>query len=119
MTEKIKGIPNSLVPKKLSVTRWSACSVSCKALFLGFSGFKDSLQVIVDDTLQLNSTRVHAKAIQKWFGELKIGILLTSWHDILTEFATVSKSLQKVDINISLVARLHDSLIKCIGTLRK
>ncbi|CAG9840729.1 unnamed protein product [Diabrotica balteata] len=119
MIRELSNVSNARVPKKLSVTRWSARADSCKAITLGFSAFKNALILIANDVTQPNKSRAEANGLKSRFEELEMGILLQLWTDILTEFDKVSKSLQARDVDVSLAVNLYTSLVGFIAQQRE
>ncbi|GLV38526.1 hypothetical protein CBL_05118 [Carabus blaptoides fortunei] len=66
---------NSLLPKTLSSTRWSARSDSCKALRNSYANYISALTVIANDASQTKSTQLEAMKLVNKMKKLEIGIM--------------------------------------------
>lgn len=104
--------------KRLSETRWSAREDACVSLNKNWSSIENALVKIGSDEREKPTVRCEANGILKKFKSLEISFLSIFWGEILHRFNIVSKKLQKVNIDLSVVVDLYQSLINFVSDIR-
>jgi hypothetical protein len=108
--------PHLKVVKHLSNTRWSVHVDAVTTLNDGYEEMKKkSLDVLLHDINQLSETHLTVQSSRKKMDELETTFLTVFWNDILICINSVSKVLQKQNMNLS-VAVLYDHQILEIKT---
>jgi len=104
--------------KRLSDTRWSARDDACYSLNKNWSSIENALIKIGENEKEKPAIRCEANGILKILRSLETSFLSIFWGDILHRFNTVSKKLQSVNIDLSVVVELYQSLINYVGDIR-
>ncbi|XP_060852987.1 zinc finger MYM-type protein 1-like isoform X2 [Rhopalosiphum padi] len=104
--------------KRLSDTRWSARDDACYSLNKNWSSIENALIKIGENEKEKPAIRCEANGILKILKSLETFFLSIFWGDILHRFNTVSKKLQSVNIDLSVVVELYQSLINYVGDIR-
>jgi hypothetical protein len=89
------------VAKRLSKTRWSAHADAVTALNKGFKKIKNSLDALLNDINQSSKTRLFAQSLRNK--------IIDFFNDILIRTNSVSKVLQKQNMNLSVDVKLIKS----------
>jgi len=110
--------PHGLVVKTLSDTRWSARADATRAVSSHYQEIVKVLGDICIDAKQTSDTRLQADGLIKQMEQLETALMTVIWHTILERFNTTSLSLQKVEIDLLSVVKLHDSLITFLLQMR-
>ena len=97
--------------KKLCTTRWSYCDDACTALYNGLPQIKKALEELIEDHLQKPIIQLEANSILKKLCSLDTVFKTMMWAPILKLFNITSKTLQTVNIDLSTVITLYDSLV--------
>jgi len=106
------------VVKRLSDTRWSAHADSVNALCEGYTEIQGALDTLASDTNQTQDTKLEALSLSKKMDKLEFVILTLFWNRILSRYNEVSKTVQKQDVNLSVVISLLQSLKQFTTELR-
>lgn len=104
--------------KNLSETRWSARDDACKSLNKNYDSIVKVLTNISSDLTEKSLARSEAKGILSTINRLEITFMIIFWGNILDRFNSTSKKLQSVEIDLSIVVELYESLINYITELR-
>lgn len=104
--------------KGLSQTRWSARSDACEALRKSWKQIFTALTKLSDDVQQKPVTRHIAAGLLREMSKLETCIMVEFWGRILKRMNAVNKELQSVDIDVSRVVDLYDSLIEFVAETR-
>ncbi|KAL5246211.1 hypothetical protein ACI65C_013619 [Semiaphis heraclei] len=110
-TESVHQIPNAQLLKNLCPTRWSSRHSVCKSIKNGYVGILAALEIIYNDLNQRNAVKHEAKSIYNKIKSLDFVFLLVVWTPLLERFDKTSKSLQLINIDLSCVVSLYDSLV--------
>ncbi|KAL4090352.1 hypothetical protein QTP88_025209 [Uroleucon formosanum] len=105
-----KNIPNSMFVNNLCPTRWSSRLSVCKSLKIGFKGVLNSLKSIALNLDQKAAIRHEAESMHKKIDTLKFSFMIPLWTPILERFDATSKNVQSVNIDLSCVVKLYQSL---------
>ena len=95
----------------MSDTRWSA-------LCEGYAEIQGALDTLARDTNQTQDTKLEALSLSKKMDKLEFVILTLFWNRILSRYNEVSKTVQKQDVNLSVVISLLQSLKQFTTKLR-
>jgi len=112
-----KGSTSSTL-KNLSSTRWSARDDACKTLKNQWTSVLDALNSIEMDSSQKSITRTEARGIISNLERLETAFMTQFWGFILERLNSTNKKLQEVNIDLSSVIELYDSLITLCETNR-
>jgi hypothetical protein len=94
------------VVKHLSKTCWSAHADAVTALNDGYEDIKKSLDALLNDINLSSETHLIAQSLRKKMDELEITFLTVFWSDKLIHINSVSKVLQKQNMNLSVAVKL-------------
>ncbi|XP_060845960.1 zinc finger MYM-type protein 1-like [Rhopalosiphum padi] len=114
----LKNIPNSMFVKNLCPTRWSSRYSVCKSLKIGFEAVLSSLKTIALNIDQKTSVRHEAESLYKKIETLEFSFMIALWTPILERFDATSKNLQRINIDLSYVVKLYESLEMYVQDLR-
>ena len=95
---------------KLSDTRWSARHDAIKAIIKSEGAIKDALEELASDEEQTPTTRHEASSISEKTDSLEFAFMVLFWHDLLDRIHKTNPSSQKIDISLSCVVDLINSL---------
>lgn len=118
LENEINSIPNATMLKNLCPTRWSSRYFVCKSIKNGYNGIVVALKNISEDVSQRPATRYEALALFKKIKNLEFTFMLVLWTPVLERFNMTSKSVQSVNIDLSSVVKLYESLKLYICELR-
>lgn len=104
--------------KKLSGTRWSARDDACQSLNRDWNEVIEALTVISNDENEKPKTRCEASGYLQQIQRLETAILSILWGDLLSRFNLTSKKLQSTYVDLSTVAKLYESLIEYVNSIR-
>lgn len=104
--------------KRLLDTRWSARDDACYSLNKNQSSIENALIQIGENENEKPVIRCEANGILKILNSLETSFLSIFWGDILHRFNIFSKKLQSVNIDLSVVVELYQSLINYISDIR-
>lgn len=104
--------------KNLCPTRWSSRYIVCKSLKIWFKGVLSSLKNIHLSLDQKTGERHEADSISKKIATLEFLFMITLWTSILERFDATIKSLQRINIDLSCVVKLYESLEMYVCDLR-
>lgn len=104
--------------KSLSATRWSARDDACRALMNDWEQVFEALHTIAEDPTQKPITRSEAQGLINSLDTLETAFMTVFWGFILERLNKSNKILQSVDIDLSSVVGIYDSLIQLIASLR-
>jgi len=104
--------------KGLSVTRWSARNDAYQSLNKNWIAVTNALQELVDSDSEKPLTRSEASGLLRNMNKLGTAFMTWLWCDILQTFNNVSKKLQSIQIDLTSVVELYNTLIEYIKTLR-
>ena len=107
-----------LVVKKLSDTRWSARHDAIKAIIKSEGAIKDALEELASDEEQTPTTRHEAGSISEKIDSLEFAFMVLFWYDLLDRIHKTNLSLQTIDISLSCVVDLINSLQSFVSDLR-
>ncbi|KAL4085003.1 hypothetical protein QTP88_027852 [Uroleucon formosanum] len=110
LSKELDKISNAQLLKNLCPTRWSSRHSVCKSIKKGYVGVLAALEMLYNDSNQRNSVKHEAKSIYNKIKSLDFVFLLVVWMPILERFDKTSKSLQLINIDLSCVVSLYDSL---------
>jgi Domain of unknown function (DUF4371)/hAT family C-terminal dimerisation region len=110
--------PHCKVVKRLSDTRWSAHADAVHALCEGYTQIQVALDTLANDTNQTEDTILEARSLSSKMDKLEFVILILFWNHILVRYNEVSKTLQKKDVDLSVVISLLQSLQLFTAELR-
>lgn len=96
--------------KILSETRWSARDDACLSLKKNWVNVKKALIELQKDETQKAVTRVESKGLLRQLGRRETAFMVIFWSDVLHTFNKTSKLLQSVQIDLSTVVELYNSL---------
>lgn len=109
----------SLALKTLSHPRWSATHDACYTLEKNWNEILSALEKLSnDDSEQKNNTKIEAKGLIKKIDRMETAVITKIWAFLLERINKVSKMLQNVDIDLSVVVELFDSLIDMVTNFR-
>lgn len=111
LSKELDQIPNAQLLKNLCPTRWSSRHSVCKSIKNGYVGILAALEIIYNDLNQRNAVKHEAKSIYNKIKSLDFVFLLVVWTPLLERFDKTSKSLQLINIDLSCVVSLYDSLV--------
>src|SRR5215469_16775289 len=104
--------------KKLSGTRWSARDDACQSLSRDWNEVIEALTVISNDVNEKPKTRCEASGYLQQIQRLETAILSILWGDLLSRFNLTSQKLQSTYVDLSTVAKLYESLIEYVTSIR-
>jgi len=104
--------------KSLSTTRWSAREDACHSLKKNWSSIKQVLEELINDDYEKPFVRSEARGLIRQMNKLETAYMTVFWSDILHTFNKTSLLLQSVNIDISTVVSLYNSLIEYVQQLR-
>ena len=104
--------------KKLSDTRWSERYDAIKAIIKREGAIKDGLEELASDEEQTPTTRHEAGSISEKIDSLEFAFMVLFSYDLLERIHKTNLSLQKIDISLSCVVDLLNSLQSFISDLR-
>lgn len=110
--------PNQKVLKSLSQTRWSARSDAINALYDGHSNILMSLDALSKDDSLLNEARLDALSLHDKLLKFDNIFFLIVWKSILTQVNLINLTVQKVEVDLSIVVSLLNSLEKYLQAMR-
>lgn len=110
--------PGNVTVKRLSDTRWAARYEACLSLSRNWNEILKALNIFIDNPTENSKTKCECKGLLKKMNSLEMGILVSVWNDILERFNIISKILQNVHIDLTIVITLYKSLINYIMDLR-
>lgn len=102
--------PQCKVVKRLSDTRWSAHADSVNALCEGYTQIQSALDTLAKDSNQTEDTKLEALSLSTKMDKLEFVILTLFWNCVLNRYNDVSKTVQKQDVDLSVVISLLQSL---------
>jgi len=82
-----------------------------------WSSIENALIKIGENEKEKPAIRCEANSILKKLKSLETSFLSIFWGDILHRFNTVSKKLQSVNIDLSVVVELYQSLTNYVGDI--
>ncbi|XP_060845774.1 uncharacterized protein LOC132925391 [Rhopalosiphum padi] len=83
-----------------------------------WSSIKQVLEELINDDYEKPFVRSEARGLIRQMNKLETAYMTVFWSDILHTFNKTSLLLQSVDIDISTVVSLYNSLIEYVQTLR-
>lgn len=98
--------------------RWSSRYIVCQSLKIGFKGVLRSLKTIHLSLDQKIGVRHEGEVIYKKIDELEFSFMITLWTPVLERFDATSKSLQRINIDLSCVVKLYESLEMYVRDIR-
>ncbi|KAL4134688.1 hypothetical protein QTP88_006414 [Uroleucon formosanum] len=110
---------NNSTLKSLSDTRWSARDDACHSLKTNWAGVKKALLDLKHDKLQKPLTRSEAEGLLRQLSRLETSFMTEFWNDVLHTFNKTSKLLQSVQIDLSTVVELYNSLVSYVKSVRE
>ncbi|KAF0714401.1 zinc finger MYM-type protein 1-like, partial [Aphis craccivora] len=110
---------NNSTLKSLSDTRWSARDDACHSLKTNWAGVKKALLDLKHDKLQKPLTRSEAEGLLRQLNRLETSFMTEFWNDVLHTFNKTSKLLQSVQIDLSTVVELYNSLVAYVKSVRE
>ncbi|KAL4089440.1 hypothetical protein QTP88_024475 [Uroleucon formosanum] len=110
---------NNSTLKSLSDTRWSARDDACHSLKTNWAGVKKALLDLKHDKLQKPLTRSEAEGLLRQLSRLETSFMTEFWNDVLHTFNKTSKLLQSVQIDLSTVVELYNSLFSYVKSVRE
>jgi len=110
--------PDNVTVKRLSDTRWAARYEACLSLSRNWNDILKALNIFINNPTENSKTKCECNGLLKKMKSLEMGILVSVWNDILERFNIVSKKLQNVHIDLTIVITLYKSLINYIMDLR-
>lgn len=116
--DNVDNINDMVLTKKLSTTRWPFRYDVRKALSLGYIQIKNALKEIFEDPIQKQEARHESSSILKKIGILEFAFMICMWTPILKRFNATSVTLQSPTIDLSIVAKLCESLESYIMDIR-
>ncbi|XP_050059838.1 uncharacterized protein LOC114132255 [Aphis gossypii] len=103
----------------LSDTRWSARDDACHSLKTNWAGMKKALLDLKHDKLQKPLTRSEADGLLRQLNRLETSFMTEFWNDVLHTFNKTSKLLQSVQIDLSTVVELYNTLVAYVKSVRE
>ena len=98
------------VVKQLSRTRWLAHADAVSALCEGYEEIRSSLDYLGEENHESSETWITAQSLRDKLDTLETTFLTIFWNDILKRFNSVSKVLQRENMNLSTATKLLKSL---------
>jgi len=98
--------------KGLSVTRWPARNDACQSLNKNWIAVTNALQELVDSDSEKSLIRSEASGLLRNMNKLETAFMTSLWCDILQKCNNVSKKLQSVQLDLSYVVKLYNTLMK-------
>lgn len=100
----------TLLPKRLSETRWSARSDALRSLEQNYESFRLVLINLSSDEQQTGETRREASALVKKLNKFETAFMTIFWNTILIRVNETSKLLQNTSMELSAAVALLKSL---------
>ena len=76
-----------------------------------WESLRDALDDIVEDASEKPSIKAEAEGLSQNFRSLETAIMVVMWSDILERFEKTNKSLQRVNIDLTTVVQLYDTMM--------
>lgn len=118
MLDQCLSKPENVTVKRLSDTRWAARYEACLSQPRNWNEILKALNIFIDNPNENPKTKCECKGLLKKMKSLEMGILVSVWNDILERLNIISKKLQNVHIDLTIVLTLYKSLISYIMDLR-
>ena len=93
--------------KQLSRTQWSAHADAVSALCVGYEEIRSSLDYLGGENHESSETQITAQSLRDKLDTLETTFLTIFWNDILRRSNSVSKVLQRENMNLSTATKLH------------
>lgn len=115
---QLKNNPESKTVKTLSNTRWSSRDDACKSLNSSWNEIRNALISITNNLTEKATTINEARSILNKLDSLETAFMTVLWGCLLDRLNKASKQLQSVNINVSVIVDIYDSLIEYTKSLR-
>ena len=104
--------------QSLSTTRWSRRSDATKDLKQNYKGIYQALLIIGDDESQKADLRQEAHSLAQKMTVFENAFMPVFWHFILNRFDSVSKYIQKVELDLCTANDMLLSLVDFVKDMR-
>ncbi|XP_046973656.1 zinc finger MYM-type protein 1-like [Vanessa cardui] len=118
-TQRWELLQTHFTVKSLSTTRWSARADACKSLRESWNEIHKALVTIENDTKQKRTVICEARGIRLKLERFETALMAVFWGCLLDRINATSKKLQSVEIDITIVIELYDTLIHFVGETRE
>lgn len=102
----------------LSTTRWSRRADAVKDLKQNYKGIYQALIIISQDQSEKREVREEARSLANKLTVFENAFMTVLWHCILSRFESVSKFIQKVEVDLCAANDMLQSLVQFIINLR-
>uniref|UniRef100_A0A2S2NB80 Zinc finger MYM-type protein 1 n=1 Tax=Schizaphis graminum TaxID=13262 RepID=A0A2S2NB80_SCHGA len=115
---QLKNNPESKTVKILSNTRWPSRDDACKSLNSSWNEIRNALISITNNLTEKATTINEARSILNKLDSLETAFMTVLWSCLLDRLNKASKQLQSVNIDVSVIVDIYDSLIEYTKSLR-
>ena len=115
---QLKNNPESKTVKTLSNTRWSTRDDACKSLNSSWNEIRNALISITNNLTEKATTINEARSILNKLDSLETAFMTVLWGCLLDRLNKAIKQLQSVNIDVSVIIDIYDSLIEYTKSLR-
>ncbi|KAJ8684862.1 hypothetical protein QAD02_020655 [Eretmocerus hayati] len=99
-------------------TRWSARAKSVSALHDGYDEVQEALRTIEASPCQDNDAKLEARSLQNKLSQFDNIFLLVVWDKVLSQIDKTNQSIQKEQIDLSIIVSLLNSLEQFLQSMR-